>query len=80
MAPKGDPQLSEVGTEAFGLLEEILPSRYPPPQGPRQRQFQQEEAVLNNFEAAKKYGGMAFADPRKRKPVPVRKVYYYEVV
>ena len=79
MARKGDPHLLKVGAEAFGLLEENFPSRYPPPQWPQQpRQFPPEEAVLNHLEAGKKYGG--FVDPRKRKPVLVRKVYYYEVV
>ena len=82
MARKGDHHnhISKIGAEGFGLLEEFFPSRYPVPQGllqfppPQGHHSRPEEAVLNNFQAAQKYGGMVFVDNnRTRKPGQVRK-------
>ena len=84
--------LLNVGREGFAALDEFFgPRRVPPPppfQGlQRQRQFPAphvqnrhvsppKEAVLNCLEAAEIYGGAVFLDYRKRKPAPIRKVYY----
>ena len=85
MARKGEKQhLLKVAREGFDCLEEIFPGRYPtpsqfppPPPPPLHVYSWQEEAVIDNHEAAKKYGGIVFGtDPRKRKPVKVRKPYY----
>lgn len=81
---KGDPHMMKIGNEGFGLLEQIFPSRYPYPGGvaagggagggstpPGQlRPLPEEGSVLNDFQAAQKYGGMVFLDPaaRTRKP------------
>ena len=82
MARKGEKQhLLKIAREGFDLLEEIFPSRYPAPSQfpppPLHVYSWPEEAVIDNHEAAKKYGGVVFStDPRKRKPVNVRKPYY----
>ena len=80
MAGKGD-RLLRIGAEGFDLLDNIYPIRYPPPPGRQpQRSFPQ-RFVMECSEAAQKYGGIVFVDPREREPVklPGEGYGYYDV-
>ena len=88
MARKGEKQhLLKVAGEGFDFLEDRFPSRYPapsqfpPPPPPPHVYSWPKEAVIDNHEAAKKYGGIVFVDPRERNPVkrPGKGYRYYDV-
>ena len=79
MAEKGYRPLLMIGAEGFDMLENIYLGRYPPPPGRQpQRPFPQ-RFVMECSEAAQKYGGIVFVDPRRRKRVKVPEESYYDV-
>ena len=81
MAGKGDRPLLRIGAEGFNMLGIFFPTRYAPPPQPQGPQQLQQQFMMECREAAKKYGGIEFVDPRERKPVkPAGKGYrYYDV-